>query len=66
MPSALRMFKAAAEKGCLTSQHMLGGIYCAGAGVEKDPVEGKRWLRQAADAGHEPSAKLLAELRTAP
>lgn len=48
----LMLMKTAAEKGDAEAQYLLGLQYQAGDGIEKNPVEATKWLRQAATQGH--------------
>ena len=43
--------RRAAENGHPVAQHNLGNHYLDGLGVEKDPVEGERWLKLSAEHG---------------
>ncbi len=57
---AFRLFQELAEKHRFpAAEHNLGAMYYTGKGVSQDFVSAYMWLSLAADAGFEPSKKLL-------
>ena len=48
---ALAELRGRAEKGEVSAQNWLGGMYDTGQGVAKDEVEAVKWYRKAADQG---------------
>ena len=60
---AFHLFQRDAEKNRYTpAQNNLGAMYYRGQGVPKDPVLAYMWVSLAADAGFEPSRKLLQKI----
>src|SRR5436190_11839444 len=57
--AALAIFRPLAEKGNPRAQANLGAAYLQGVGVPKDPDEGYRWLRKAANQGDQNALALL-------
>lgn len=51
MAQALAAARAGAAGGDVESLYKLGLIYLNGHGVEKDPVEARKWIQQAAERG---------------
>ncbi len=51
-PTALRLFRRAADRGHAGAQYKLGVMYSLGQGVPKNEPESLAWLRKAADQGH--------------
>jgi TPR repeat protein len=60
--AAARYYRAAAERRHSAAQLMLGRYLLQGLAGEKDPVQGRFWLQQAADGGSEQAARELAAL----
>ncbi len=58
--TALREFRALAEKGDSNAQHALGLMYAEGAGVPRDWTIAAEWYRKAAEQGHPQSQHNLA------
>ncbi|MCU7121802.1 SEL1-like repeat protein [Salmonella enterica] len=54
-PASLKWFRAAAEKGVVEAQSLLGGIYSGGEGdewgIKPDIQEAQKWYGQAAEQG---------------
>lgn len=50
---AARWFFEAARRGHADAQYHLGLLFYAGTGVEKNAAEALKWIRRAADNGHE-------------
>lgn len=50
---AARWFFEAARRGHADAQYHLGLLFYAGTGVQKNPDEAMKWIRRAADNGHE-------------
>jgi TPR repeat protein len=50
---AARWFFEAARRGHVDAQYHLGLLFYAGTGVQKNPEEAMKWIRRAADNGHE-------------
>ncbi len=48
--SAVTQLKLGAQKGDRRCAYLLGAILMSGKGVDPDPVEGERWMREAAEA----------------
>jgi TPR repeat protein len=48
--SAVAYLELGAQKGDRRCAYLLGSILIAGEGVDPDPVEGARWMREAAEA----------------
>jgi TPR repeat protein len=61
----LMLMKTAAEKGDTEAQYLLGLQYQAGDGIEKNPAEAAKWLRQAATQGHVGAQGALGALQAA-
>jgi len=59
--TAVKYFKAAAEKEHGSSMHMLGLMYASGAGVEQNSTEALRWFRLARAQGFPVEENLLSE-----
>ena len=57
LPRAFALYSRAAKEGDATAAYQLGLMYRDGMAVERDPVEGARWLQLAANA-QVPSAML--------
>jgi len=63
---AMSWMRVAAEKGDLTAQKALGGLYLTGLGeMGRDPNEAQTWLLLAASKGDRESQELLAEAEAA-
>lgn len=62
IPPALRGYHDKALKGDAAAMRMLGVMYSQGLNVEKNPAEGLKWYRRAADAGSETARKELKAL----
>ena len=60
--SAVRLFRAAGEKGSAHAMYYLGGIYAKGEGVPPDSAEAVRWYQRFAD---QRNGGTRAEFRTA-
>lgn len=56
---AARWTFEAARRGHTEAQYTLALLFMAGTGVEKNEDEARKWLRRAADAGHEPARQFL-------
>ena len=56
---ALAELRGRAEKGEVSAQNWLGGMYDTGQGVAKDEVEAVKWYRKAADQGYAPAQSNL-------
>ena len=48
---AAELWRQAASAGDPYGEYYLGTAYLSGAGVQKDPVQGRAWLRKAAGHG---------------
>ena len=59
LPTAVKYYSQAAEKGIDAGQLNLGIAYLTGAGVPKDEDEAVKWLRKAAAQGDEDAKKAL-------
>jgi hypothetical protein len=57
-----RNYRLAAEQGHLPAALRYGALLMEGRGVRKDPVEGERFLRHAADNGYPEAAMTLGDL----
>lgn len=62
--AAVWFFKAA-QAGHPEGQYYLGLLFMAGTGVDKDADEAMKWIRRAADAGHEPARQFIDGARPA-
>jgi TPR repeat protein len=51
-PLTLDQVKKASAKGDLSAEYYLGNVFLSGNGVPKDPVEGVKLIRHAADQGY--------------
>ncbi len=60
------LMKAAAEKGDLEAQFLMGLQYKVGDGVDKNPAEAAKWLRKAAESGHAEAQYALGEFYADP
>lgn len=49
--AATKVFKVAAEQGCLLAQANLACMYQFGIGISKSPTETEKWMRRSAEAG---------------
>ncbi|NIP73516.1 MAG: sel1 repeat family protein [Gammaproteobacteria bacterium] len=58
---AVSWYRAAAEQGNAEGAYGLGQMYAIGEGVEHDPAQAVRWVRQAADGGVPPAMRTMAE-----
>lgn len=65
LAQAVDLYAAAAELGDVGGLYNLGRLYLGGHGVPADLRRARALLQQAADAGLQPAAALLAELRPA-
>ena len=54
-------FREAADAGDVGALYNVGVLYEHGYGVPQDSTQAAIWYRKAADSGHEPSKKWLAE-----
>ena len=59
---AAKFLLRAAKKGIAEAQNALGLMFEVGLGVEENMVEAVRWLRKAAENGHDDAKKELAKL----
>ncbi|MBX6321229.1 MAG: sel1 repeat family protein [Rhodospirillaceae bacterium] len=57
--TALRAFRAEAERGVAEAQFYLGWMYDNATGVEHDDAEAARWYRHAAEQGYAPAQHYL-------
>lgn len=48
---AVQWYRLAADRGDADAQHMLGGMYISGTGIEKNPTQGYMWLLLASERG---------------
>lgn len=62
---AARLYRAAAERGHVGAQSMLGYLYAVGEGVERDGPQAYLWLSLAARAGNAAAAENLSRLEAA-
>ena len=60
------MYLKSAEQGYANAQYEIGKCYCEGIGVGKNYVEGRAWLKKAADQGQEDAIAYLAVLDAEP
>jgi len=58
---ALAYFRKSAAQGYAEAQFELGAMYAAGEGVGRDPLEARRWMARAAQAGHRSAIVVMAE-----
>lgn len=59
---AIAYYRKAAEKGNADGQFGLGTMVANGDGVpKKDPVEGRRWIKLAAEQGHKMAIGVMAQ-----
>ena len=49
---AAKLYRPLAEKGSAEAQYVLGMMYRAGRGVERDNKEARKWYQLAAEQGH--------------
>ena len=49
---AAKLYQPLADKGNAEAQYVLGMMYRAGRGVERDNKEAKKWYQMAAEQGH--------------
>jgi len=56
---AARWFFEAARRGHADAQYHLGLLFYAGTGVEKNTDEALKWIRRAADNGHEAARQFM-------
>ena len=57
---AAKWFRRAAEQGNIGAEYQLGSMLFYGEGIEKDTVEGGKWLSKAnADNPQNPSRQFL-------
>ena len=56
--------RQAAERGSADDQFRLGVLYCKGRGVPVDFDEAAKWLRKAAEQGHQPARDALLTIRS--
>lgn len=61
-PQWLASLRLSAAHGDAESQYELALVYLKGNGVEPDPVLARRWLRMAAQQGHEPAVSLITSI----
>lgn len=52
-------FFEAAQRDHAEAQYYLGLLFMAGTGVDKDPGEADKWIRRAAERGHEPARTFI-------
>lgn len=55
-------YRAAAEKGDAEAQYNLGNCYFKGEEVSKNMKEAVKWLRKAAEQGHQYAKETLTEI----
>lgn len=59
---AIAYYRKAAEKGSADGQFGLGVMIANGDGVpKKDPIEGRRWIKLAAEQGHKMAIGVMAQ-----
>jgi len=56
---AIAEFQKAAEKGDARAQYSLGVMYFDGIGVKKNHDAGMKWIKKAAENGHQAAQKIL-------
>jgi TPR repeat protein len=56
---AVKWYRVAASKGCVSAEYNLGGMYRYGQGVTKDPSEAVKWYRKAAEQGNASAQSIL-------
>ena len=58
---AVAYYRKAAAQGDAEGEFGLGSMYAAGEGVKRDPAEARKWITRAAEKGHVPAVRLLAQ-----
>jgi TPR repeat protein len=59
---AIALYRKSAEQGDADGMFGLGAMLAAGEGVkQKEPLEARRWLQKAAEAGHQQAISVMAQ-----